>query len=452
MPIDTSNLKEKARLAFERRNYDFAIESYQQVLELDPNDVGARKSLRAVEIRRTKETGGSRAGAILKNFFTYIKLIFPSRNHERVILDCEKYLASDPTHSRILKKLSRAAMAAGYNEMAAAVLEDLRQQHPGDVRGLRMLEASYRTINEIAKALEVNNMILKVKPGDREATQALRDLSAARMSDRLTEAAVSTERGKAARKIMKDDREAQRLSRELRTEEDVLAEIEDTKGDIAERGDEARLYVKLGNLHMRIKRHDEAEEAFNKAHELSPTEYTIVMKQQDVEIARMREHAAKLGQAWKAAPKDARAKETYRQAYNGLRSYRLKCFEEREKQFPTDSSIAFELGTIHFELKHLDEAIKRYQKTVHDPKYRVKSHINLGIAFQRKKQYNLAVKSYTEADTTLEIWGEDKMTVLYHRGDCYVEMGEKENGRADFTAIYERDISFKDVATRLEKL
>ena len=251
---------------------------------------------------------------------------------------------------------------------------------------------------------------------------------------------------------MKDDREAKRLSRELRTEEDVLAEIEDTKKDIAEKGDEARLYIKLGNLYMRIKRYDEADQAFATAHDLSPTEYTIIMKQQDVQIARMREHAAKLGRAWKANPRDAKAKETYRQTYNELRSYRLKCFSEREKQFPTDSSIAFELGTIHFELKHLDEAIKRYQKTVHDPKFRVKSHINLGIAFQKKKQYNLAIKSYTEAEDMLEIWSEDKMTVLYHRGDCHAEMGDTEKARADFTGIYERDIAFKDVAKRLEKL
>ena len=452
MPIDTSNLKEKARLAVERRNYDFAIENYLQALELEPNDVDARRSLRAVEIRQAKEVGGSRTGAILKNLFTYIKLSFPSGNHEKVMLACEKYLRSDPTHAGILKKLALAATRAGYNETAATVLESVRQQHPDDVEGLRMLDAAYRAIDDIPKALEINNLILKVKPGDREASQALRDLSAASMSDRLTEAAISTERGKAARQIMKDDRGAQRLSRELRTEEDVLAEIEDTESDIQEKGDEARLYVKLGNLHLRIKRYDDAEAAFDRAHELSPTEYTIVMKQQDVQIARMRAHAAKLGQAWKTNPRDARIKETYREAYNQLRSYRLECFNERERQFPTDSTIAFELGTIFFELKKLDEAIRRYQKTVHDPKYRVKSYINLGIAFQKKKQYNLAVKSYTEADSVLEIWNEDKMTTLYHRGDCYAEMGDKEKARTDLTAIYERDISFKDVATRLERL
>ena len=452
MPIDTSNLKEKARLAAERRNYEFAIDAYMQVLELDPDDNAPRKALRAVEVRNAKETGTSRTGAILKNLPTYIKLCLPSKNHEQVMLDCEKYLKSDPSHPRIIRKLAAAAIAAGYNRTAAGELEGLRQQHPGDVQGLRMLEETYKAMDEIAKALEVNNMILKVKPGDREATQALRDLSAANMSLKFEEAALSGERGSAARKIMKSDSEAKRLSRELRTEDDVLDEIEDTQKDIAEKGEEPRLYVKLGGLYMRIKLLDEAEDAFTTAHELSPTEYTIVMKQQDVQIARMRAQAAKLGQVWKANPKNAQAKETYREAYHQLRTFRLECFEEREKQFPTDSSIAFELGTIYFEMQNLDEAIKRYQKTAHDPKFRVKSYLNLGIAFQKKKQYPLAVKSYTEADDTLEIWNEDKMAVLYERGKCYAEMGQKEEARADLTAIYERDISFKDVATLLEKL
>ena len=64
MTIDTSSLKEKARLAVGRRNYDYAVETYREVLKLEPNDVEARRELRAVEVRVVKETGASRAGAI----------------------------------------------------------------------------------------------------------------------------------------------------------------------------------------------------------------------------------------------------------------------------------------------------------------------------------------------------------------------------------------------------
>ena len=451
MPVDTSGRKEKARLAVERRNYAYAIEMYLEILQVEPNDVEARRALRAVEIRQAKETGTSRPVAILKNLGTYLKLMVPTRNHEQRMLDCEKYLMSDPTNPRIAKKLAAAALAAGYTEGAAAVLEDLRQQHPEDIAGLRMLQATYQVLGDIPTALDVNRIILKMVPGDREASQALRDLSATDMSAKFEVAAASGERGKAARKAIRDEKETERLSRDLRTDEDVRDEIEDTKKDIARRPDDARPRVKLGNLHLRLHKYDEAEAAFTKAHDISPTEYSITMKLQDVDIARMRAEARRIYDAVRANPGDAQAKARYRAAYEKLLAYRLQCFEERERQFPTDLAIAFDLANLYFEKGLLDESIKRYQRTVNDPKNRAKSLLNLGIAFQKKNQYDLALHRFTEGIEFIEVWNEMKMELIYHRADCYEAMRDNEKARADFTSIYERDIGFRDVAKRLEQ-
>jgi len=455
LAIDTSAQKEKAKLAVERRNYPYAIELYQEILQLEPNDVDARRSLRAVETRQAKETGTSRTMAILKNLATYIKLMLPSKNYEGVMMACEKYLQSDPTNPGILKKLAGAAYAAGYRETSVAVLDDLRQQNPDDVDGLRMLMVAFREVGDTRKALEVCRDILRQAPEDREAVQAQRDLSASDMSKRFQTAAIDGKQGQTSRAIVKDKEEIERLSRDrenLRTEDDVRAEIEATKKDIEAKPEESRLYVKLGNMHLRLKDFDPAQEAFQKAKELSPTEYTIEMKLQDVEIGRMRVEASGLAKAWQANRNDAKTKAAYREAYTKLMRYRLKCFEEREKQFPTDLHIAFELGNLYFETKNLDQAIKRYQRTVHDPKNRAKSLLNLGISFQRKEQYDLAIKQFSEGVQHSEVWNEQKMGLVYQRGDCYQQMGKKEEAVKDFTAIYEKDISFKDVGERLAKL
>ncbi len=452
MAIDTSSYKEKAKVAVERRNYPYAIEVYQEILQIAPNDVDVRRSLRAVEIRQAKELGISRPMAILKNLGTYVKIMLPSRNYEQMIIACERYLASDPGNARVLRKLAGALFAAGYKEPAAAVLEDLRQQMPEDLAGLRMLQSAYRDMDDHKRALDINNEILKIVPGDREASQAIRDLSATDMSEKFVEAATSTERGSGAQKLLKDEKEAERIRREaLRTEDEVRAEIEAVRDDIKARPEDARLFVKLGNLYLRLRNYDEAEAQFGTAKELSPTEYTITMKIQDVDIARMREGARKLSKAMEANRADARAKAAYRDAYYKLLDFRLKCFEERERQFPTDLNVAFELGNIYFEKGTLDEAIKRYQRTVHDPKNRARSFLNLGISFQKKKQYDLALKQFTEGTNFLEIWNDPKMNLVYQRGDCYEEMGNAKEAAADFTSIYEKDIAFRDVAKRLER-
>jgi tetratricopeptide (TPR) repeat protein len=455
LAIDTSAQKERARLAVERRNYPYAIELYQEILQLEPNDVDARRSLRAVEIRQAKETGTSRTSAILKNLGTYIKLSLPSKNYEGVIMACEKYLQSDPTNPRVLKKLATAAYAAGYRETAVAVLDDLRQQQPDDIEGLRMLMAAYREVGDTQKALEVCRDIIKMAPEDREASQAQRDLSASDMSRKFETAAISGQQGSTSQDIVKNKEEIERLSRDrenLRTEEDVKAEIEATKGDIKAKPEDSRLRVKIGNMYLRLREFDAADEAFQKAKELSPTEYTIEMKLQDVVIGRMRVDASKLAKAWQENRNDAKTKAAYREAYTKLLRYRLKCFEERERQFPTDLNIAFGLGNLYFESKNLDEAIKRYQRTVHDPKNRAKSLLNLGISFQRKNQFDLAIKQFSEGIQHLEVWNVQKMELVYQRADCYEQMGSKDEATSDFTAIYEKDIAFKDIGERLAKL
>jgi tetratricopeptide (TPR) repeat protein len=203
---------------------------------------------------------------------------------------------------------------------------------------------------------------------------------------------------------------------------------------------------------MRLKQYDAAELYYQKASELSPTEYTIKMKLQDVDIARLRAQASQLAKAWKAKPKDPTTKANYRNAYNKLLQFRLECFEEREKQFPTELNIAFELANIYFESNKLDEAIKRYQRTMHDPKNRAKSLLNMGICFQKKEQYELAIKRFTEGVDAIEVWNEQKMELVYQRGDCYEAMGDPQHAVEDYTSIYEKDIGFKDVGKRLEKL
>ena len=89
---------------------------------------------------------------------------------------------------------------------------------------------------------------------------------------------------------------------------------------------------------------------------------------------------------------------------------------------------------------------------MHDPKNRAKSLLNLGISFQRKEQWDLAIKQFSEGVDHLEVWNLQKMGLVYQRGDCYEQMGKKEEASKDFTSIYEKDISFKDIGERLAKL
>ena len=76
----------------------------------------------------------------------------------------------------------------------------------------------------------------------------------------------------------------------------------------------------------------------------------------------------------------------------------------------------------------------------------------MGISFQKKNEFGLAIKRFTEGIAAIEIWNEQKMELIYQRADCYEAMGETQNAIEDFTSIYEKDIGYKDVGKRLERL
>jgi Flp pilus assembly protein TadD len=63
--VDFTKHIQKAEEAFRRRNYDFAVEVYQQLLDIDPDQAEARSGLRqALKKRHEAKKGGKLLRAI----------------------------------------------------------------------------------------------------------------------------------------------------------------------------------------------------------------------------------------------------------------------------------------------------------------------------------------------------------------------------------------------------
>ncbi len=438
MAVDTSSVKNKARLAFERRNYEYAIDLYLEALVLNPSDVEARKALRAVEHRNVKENGIGKVSAVLKGVGSLLKMRL-TKDPEKIIDACEKYLKNDPGNAGVLMRLGQALTAKGDLSSGAATFEDIRRFDPRFVPGLRMLQAVYRQQNRIQESLQVNNDILKAVPNDRAASQAVRDLSAAGVTARMAEGVATGQRGKTVRKVLRSDEDVERSvleAHELRTKEEVQKAISFTKEDIEKRPEDARLCVKLGNLYLRLKDYPRAKAAYQKAHEVSPTEYTIVMKLEDLEIRKMQDVEDGFKKKLKADRNDEVARKGYIDQHGMIVQYKLEKHTERERQFPTDLGIAFALAEVQFELKLWDECIARFQRTSKDPNRRAHSLYRLGVAFRNKKQYDLAVEQFAQGIDGVENMKDVKKTLLYERCNIYQMMGKKAEATNDFMTIY----------------
>ncbi|MDG1455604.1 MAG: hypothetical protein P8R38_05300, partial [Planctomycetota bacterium] len=95
------NFFTKADMALKKRNFDYAIELYQQGLQIDPDRIEERKRLRQSQIAKVMEKGGNTTGGGLtkmKNGFLLasIKKLGMQKKYEEQIIEIEKFLCVAP--------------------------------------------------------------------------------------------------------------------------------------------------------------------------------------------------------------------------------------------------------------------------------------------------------------------------------------------------------------------
>jgi|GEM_PF-1315167 len=470
--MDVSKYIEKAREAAERRNYDYAIDMYLTVCKMVPDHPTARRELRAVENRKSKEKPPSFMDrAKIKMMQGQIQVSLATKKFDSAIEKAEDCLKIDPGHVGVLMMLGRALMGGKYSSNAIFTYEDIKTMGAGGdakalVEALRELAYAYEGDNRIKEAMDAWTLVNRHNPGDRDATVRIRDLSAKTMSATIETAARSGERGAAARSTQSEaqKKEAAKLDREkssdIKSDADLQASIEDAKEEIAKRQEDPRIsqvYVKLGDLYKVGNSYADAKKAYEGAIERDKNNPSYTFKLHDLEIWRTLKALKALEVKKKAG--DAAAKDQFLKDYAVFLDYRLTSFIEREKQYSTDSAIKFELGTVYFEQAKTkgdrtmyDEAIRRFQHTFQDPKFRIRSGLRMGQCFSAKGQFDLALKRYDETLKGMELKNEDWKTLKYEKGDTLQKSGKRDEAKATFLEIYEIDVSFRDIGKRVDDL
>jgi len=471
--VDVTKYLEKAAEATSRRNYDYAIELYLTACKMDPNNVQARRSLRAVENRVAQEKGSSFwSKTKTASLSPQLSSLMMMKKWDSAMEKAEDILKIDPANVSALMSLAKAARMAGYNACATAVYEDIKAVKAGGnnkllVEAARELAHLYELDNRVQDALDVWGDVSKAVPGDREAAVKWRDLSAKNVSAMIESSTKDGKRGGMARLTMTEEQKkaAQMLDLEkgdIKSESDLEAVVKLTRDQIAACQDERQLpkyYEKLGNMYKQFGYYDESKEAFETAREKDPNNPIYKFKLDDLEIWKMQADIKALDTKAKAG--EAGAREQCGKLIDEWLDFRLNSYVDRERQYPTDSKIRYDLGGVYFNLAErrkdkalYDEAIKRYQSTFKDPKFRAESGLKLGLAFKAKGQFELALKRLDEtlAGFPSEIKDDRWKEVMYVKALTLSAMGRKLDAKKVLYEIYEIDVGFKDVGTQLEML
>ncbi len=449
-----SKLYERAAEAVKKRNYDYAIELFLQELTLDPNNVDARRALRAAEIKKFQEAGQPTSGwrAYLQGLPTVLRAQFHklTKNWERLMLDCEEFLKRAPRDPRFLAMLGDAAVAAGHTDAAIVAYEELREADRESAHALRGLGRLYRDKGDLGRALAYYEQLKKQFPTDPEAAKAVRDLAAAGATRKVEEAKAAGGEG-TYRDLIKDKQQAADLeaaAHRLRTETDVDAAIARLEREL-EKGEDPKVLKQIGDLYAKKKEWDEAISYYERSLE-KKRDPIVADALGDLRIRRFDEEIEALAEAAKRG--EANAKARLKDAKDRRNALCIEEYQRRVAERPTELGLRFQLGQFLYKADRYDEAIAELQKAVGDPRRGTQARLFLGKCFAAKGLFEQAIKQLEKAREGTSGMDELGKEITYNLGLIHERAGRKDKATAEFEKIIEVDINYRDALKRMEAL
>jgi tetratricopeptide (TPR) repeat protein len=444
--MNIAKLIDKGEEALKKKNFDYAIEILLQAVSFGPNNRRARELLRQAELRKYEHAYPSKGMVAVFGLPARLGMavagLSKKSNPEAYMMACEKFLTKDPKSKAANMALGEAAALGGHLEAAIFAYQTASEHNPGDPAAMKKLGQLLWKNGQISEAHEVYDKVVRLRPQDQEAIKARKNL-AAEMSLKET----GFESARSSRELVKDKDAAGKLEQETRIYQ-TSEDLETRRAKIEERleaePNDTDALEELANIAKRLKDWDTAVQAMDKALELKPDDTTLVFARGDLHIDRLEERKLELLRAGKEAEAGAITKE--------LLEFQVEEYRKRVKIYPTDLNLRFKLGELLYGRGQLDEAIGEFQQTVRDPKFRAESQLRLGRAFKVKSQYDLALRQLNQALEGQTGLTERVKEIRYEMGDVYQLMGRKAEAKSEFGKIYEQDIAYRDVASRLADL
>jgi tetratricopeptide (TPR) repeat protein len=446
--LDFSKHIQKAEDATRRRNYDFAVEVYQQLLDIDPDQGQARAGLRQVlKKRQEAKKGGKFLRALVgAGPLATAKALSKAGRHGAAVKSFESYLATNPLDVPANLALGEALEAAGHFQSACAVYEFVAEIDPRNAAGLKRAGAMLHRTGDPARALEFYERALEADPRDQEAIKARKDLAA--------EAALSKGRYgevKHSREQIKDKDQAEDLERSVRrhrSEEELKADLARLEDRYAEEPSDVDLMLCIADVHERLHDPEAALDLVERAAQYRKDSVDLHQRRGALKEKVLKKQISR-------ADKDGRTDEASR-LEGTLRVFQAGTARAMVALRPHDAALRLALARILVRDAEYDEAIGELQKAVDDPRVRREVLFCLGRCFQEKGYMELARKEYEqalEAGQTLQGRGLDERSkeILYNLGAIAEREGQGNEARSFYSRIFEADIAYRDVATKMEQ-
>jgi tetratricopeptide (TPR) repeat protein len=442
--LDFSKHIQKAEEALRRRNHDFAVELYRQLVDLDPAHGEARAGLRRALRKRAEAKQGGKLLRALSGAvpLSRAKALAKIGKHEACARALEDYLAHNPLDEEANLLLGRSLESAGHAEAARAVYQFVVEIAPKSVEALKSAGALLHQGGDHAGALACYELALEVDPRDQQALKARKDLSADMALSRTSDTRVAH-----SRELIKDKDRARTLERAGKlhlSEEELRAELERLEARLAVSPLDPELLSDVADVQDRLGDPAAALETLRRALAQRPGSFDLTARAGDLEAKSMKREIAR-------ADREGRAAEA-QELEAALVAHEVADHRRRVELRPGDNSLRLALARRLMRAGEIDAALAELQRCQNEPRLRGEALFLLGTCFHRKGILDLARKDYERALEGTNDTSERAKEILYNLGLIAESQGRADEARTFFLRIYEIDIGYRDVAKKMETL
>jgi len=448
------NQVSRAKAAAQSKNYDYAITLYQAVLKDEPLFLEGRRYLRAVEIQKHEATSSfTRQMTSVKMTGGVMKLSSGKKTPEEQLIQAEEILALDPYQLKANIMVGEAGTALGYPDFKTFAYETLAKGKPTDKAILNSLAQAYMEAKDAAKAESTYERILEIDPRDGDALSGLKNASAANASKTGGWETASGD----YRNVLKSKSEAEQLEQESKVVKSADAIEEQIGVNFAKhQADPTNPTYSKAIAHLFLQRNDYAsaiqwyEHAFESGGKIDSSLEKVIgdlrLKKTEQELQALRTELA----AQTDPELQAQTQATLEQKETELNEVRLFLAEARVRAQPNEGEFRYDLGEALYKIGQYKRATEELQQSLKQPSVRYQALNLMGLSFMKRGMLDFAEKQLVLAESELPVMDEVKKEITYNLGLVYEATKKLDKALEQWKKIYEVDMSYRDVAARVE--
>ncbi|MDQ8185642.1 tetratricopeptide repeat protein [Pelagicoccus sp. SDUM812002] len=439
-----------ARTAVERGNFEYCVEICSSLLLEHPGCLEVRELLRqAQQSVFTKRGRGFLHRLLSKIEASFIVLYgkpYLKKDAALAMAYGERALTRDPLHEGALSLVAAGAAALEFNETAVFCLKKIYENETKDLVLLQRYCEALIKVGETNQAVAIAERLKRLKPESSLIQELVKSASVAH----------SINRGKWAeeeqdfRSKLKDEELSEALEKQSRLIQDVQGarvRARELIEEIHEDPQSLDLYKQLVKAYLYADDYREALVWLDKAAMLPQAESDIGLKQLRSEIMIK---ATELELSKLHSGSGPATEERIQKLEAELDVLKLEESRKMVEQFPNDYAQRLNLGELLLAAGKVDEAIKEFQVAQRGSSLKQRSCVMLGRSFSKKRLYDLALEQFDRSIADAHGMDEFKKDVLYSSAQCCEALGRKEEAARRYKLIYANDISFRDVAGKID--